>query len=636
MRKAILFLIFILIVSFNTDLKAQHIRGYDLSLIAQGNDLYKIRLKYYRNIYSINMPATIIVNIAKIIDNSIVMNSTLQRVQQNLVTYDSKDCLAPQANTTNELNVYESAATNLSALNSINGYYIVANNCCRMPGDNITYSGDYGIILTMDFPRLDSNSLYRNNSSPEFKKDPQSDFCVNKSYTLDWEVEDQDNDSLVFSLAQPLGSSSPRPFIGLPWQNGYGLNLNILDGSPDLTINPQTGVINFTPKYAGQYLVAFKCEEFRNGIKIGEVRRDYTFTMWNCPESPPSLIDSKKRSNSIIDTIYVSSPTQYENNFNVYDLNANRNENINLKLIPDTSLYNDILDSNKYNISWGKVSGIKFKGDDIKNLILNDFDSLKTQFVWLLDSTDIKKTPYKFKLVYFDDTCPTSLFDTTEVEIHVIGQCYDKYTSSIFACDSVFDKNGLVYYSDTVLIDTTFSNVGCDIINTQNLNVINSPSLNKIIGDSIILDTSKIYYYEVDSISNLKYNWNVINGKIVTSTTSNKIGVKWEFVNKGEIYCTTYYDSTCLTITNFFINILVGVNDKFNTDIIIYPNPVMHNIQFEGLRDNILYQIQIFDISGKLVLESTINKINELNINELHKGLYILKINDQVHRLLKL
>jgi hypothetical protein len=64
----------------------------------------------------------------------------------------------------------------------------------------------------MDFPRLNPGSQTRYNSSPEFKKNPLTFFCVGKPYTLNWLVTDPDGDSLVFSLAQPLDDGTTKPF----------------------------------------------------------------------------------------------------------------------------------------------------------------------------------------------------------------------------------------------------------------------------------------------------------------------------------------------------------------------------------------------------------------------------------------
>ena len=45
----------------------------------------------------------------------------------------------------------------------------------------------------------------------------------------------------------------------------------------DLTINPFTGELSWTASAVGNYVYTVVCEEYRNGLKIGEIRRDMQF-----------------------------------------------------------------------------------------------------------------------------------------------------------------------------------------------------------------------------------------------------------------------------------------------------------------------------------------------------------------------
>lgn len=241
MNNKIRILLISVFLFISTLAEATHYVGYDMNLIGLGNNMYKLRLKCYRDVTGAGFPTTESINIYSNSDNSLVQNVTLPKAQQYNITYDPKDCPPPGADLKLEMHIYESDPINLSALNSTAGYYATGGSCCRNPGvTNVLNSSSAGILFVMEFPRLNTTSPYVNNSSPEFKKAPLAFYCVGKPYTLDWEVTDANGDSLVFSLAQPL-TDQPRTktFTPIDWAPGYNLAYNVIDGVPDLTINPR-------------------------------------------------------------------------------------------------------------------------------------------------------------------------------------------------------------------------------------------------------------------------------------------------------------------------------------------------------------------------------------------------------------
>src|SRR5690606_26499843 len=47
---------------------------------------------------------------------------------------------------------------------------------------------------------------------------------------------------------------------------------------------------------AGLYVFAVKCEEFRNGIKIGEIRRDFQMlVLTDCPPATKPVVEGKRK-----------------------------------------------------------------------------------------------------------------------------------------------------------------------------------------------------------------------------------------------------------------------------------------------------------------------------------------------------
>ena len=124
------------------------------------------------------------------------------------------------------------------------------------------------------------------NSTPDFGSYPNDAyFCVNNVILFTWPVTDPDGDYLVFSLVPPLNDgtnpnngnsapgSGPYPFYPTcTYAPGYN-QFNPIGGSPQMSIDPISGEITASPSIFGYFVFTVRVEEFRNGIKIGEVRR---------------------------------------------------------------------------------------------------------------------------------------------------------------------------------------------------------------------------------------------------------------------------------------------------------------------------------------------------------------------------
>ncbi|WP_066759503.1 PKD domain-containing protein [Crocinitomix algicola] len=153
------------------------------------------------------------------------------------------------------------------------------------------------------------NSLYLTNSSPVFSNSPPVFVCKGYDLNLDFSATDVDGDSLVYSFYTPytgrswdhpdhydptlyyptidLGGTPPDniTFPEVVYNPGFSADnpLNAFGGAA-LTISSE-GIINGVPEAVGQYVVGVMVEEYRDGVKIGEIVRDFQFNVLNCP--PP-------------------------------------------------------------------------------------------------------------------------------------------------------------------------------------------------------------------------------------------------------------------------------------------------------------------------------------------------------------
>lgn len=631
---------------------AAHMVGYDMYLVNIKNsngiptDNYKWVLKFYKDANNLTpAPLAISFELRNQTTNALVGLFSCNKINPlTVVNYLPGDCAPSAANSSLELGVYESPAINFSTLNNLSGYYVISTYCCKPTNlKNILDPNiAYGFVMTMDIPRLDIGSPTEHNSSPEFKKVPLTKYCIGKPYTIDWQIEDPDGDSLAFQLKESFADdiNTVKPFNIIPFGTGYGLTTNIIDGAPDLTFNPTTGIINFRPTQFGNYTIQFKVDEYRkiNGVptKIGTIYRDFIITMVDCNEIPPSLTDNKKRSNLIKDTVYVNHTATYQNDFIGKEQIG---DSIFMQLISTKGAFQNILDSTKFNVMWGQQGGQTYSANAIENVTLASKDSLKTSFVWELDSTDIKKTPYQFKFITFDKTCGKPLADTLNVELSVLGQCTNTNQVNLVACDSVIDLLGRKHFSSVIVVDTILASIGCDTILTQHITVLNTPKAYPIIGYTIIKNTALSYNYYITAQQGVDYYWTVQNGTIVSGQGTNVVEITWQSNTSGTLNCTVLEKQRVCTdssISTCTIAILTGTNNIQLSTIKIYPNPAQHIVYIEGLSTKETTLVELYDVQGKLIFTKEIAENGSIDLSSLSKGIYLIKIAELVQRVVKM
>ena len=416
-------LLFILLIS--TKGFSSHIVGYDMSITRIGTtETYKVKLTMFRD----NRPGTATMPTSQGFDTYVQgtnanagLSFTANRVSVFPVVYDPRDCPPQGADLSLEVGIFEYTITQSQAalLSNANGYYFSGNICCRNAGATnvVGPSSGYGITFTMDFPKL-SAGVTKYNNSPRFAKAPLAFYCVGKPYTINWDCTDPDGDSLVFGLVPPSDDGNAvKPFNTCPYNPGYNLNYNVIDGVPDLTINPKTGIINFIPTRTGVYLVGFKVDEYRkiSGVwtKIGQIIREFQLETVLCPEAPPVTEDNNNQKRNIVDTI--NYPNEYTVTFTSRDSPL---DSIFMYIIPNISPGENVLDPNTYEAKWGEIGSLT-GGQNAQNLIIDGQGIVQGQFKWKPKCTHVRDQPYKFTVVVRDKTCPSPFYDSTFVTLYV-------------------------------------------------------------------------------------------------------------------------------------------------------------------------------------------------------------------------
>ncbi len=301
------------------NVQATHIIGGDVSMRAVGTTpgLFMLQLNQYwdetkTSAGNRDLFVTLLVYRKQ---NPLLIERINIDLQETLpLTFDNAACASLRQLNFTQAKYYKNHQFDISKYTDPGGYYIVWERCCR--NDNLTNinsatSAGVGMVFYLEFPAMTRNGANFKNSAPDFRL-PNGDYiCINKPFTFNVDATDADGDQLKYSLVTPLNGytnrgvpssidQSPRSSYPLVmWAAGYSLT-NIIPGNPPLSINPTTGQLTVRANQEGLYLFTVQCEEFRNGERIGVVRRDFQLPVVDCSKNtpPPAVVMANGKATS--------------------------------------------------------------------------------------------------------------------------------------------------------------------------------------------------------------------------------------------------------------------------------------------------------------------------------------------------
>lgn len=316
MKKALA--IFLAVTGIFLSAKAGHIAGGEmyykyLGPGAQPNtDKFQITLRLFRecNAAGTNvapMPVTVIVGIFnktspggfQLYASQTVSRTSLQQIS---VTPSAYPCIIPSPDVCYQVG-YFTFETDLPQ--NQYGYTVSFQTCCRSSGiinmqalpipgspnvgDGATYVGN--------IPGLGDAAMPKRNSSPEFAVKDTAVVCQNSAITLDFGATDPDQgDSLSYSFCSAYNrgdatsatniTPSTPPYQYINYTSGFNGARPL---GPNVTINPRTGLISGIAPAAGKYVVNVCIDEWRQGVKISEHRKDFTVRVESCQVADATL-----------------------------------------------------------------------------------------------------------------------------------------------------------------------------------------------------------------------------------------------------------------------------------------------------------------------------------------------------------
>lgn len=437
--KRILLALFCLLVF---PVMASHIVGGEFELLYLGNNQYRLNLVYYFDLNNNNfanppqnaipegMEPTITVAIFRKGDNALMRNVTLTFLSRTRVTYTQPSC------SNGEILTDKLIYTTVIDLpdwqyNNPSGYYVVWERCCRNytitniisdepPQGAPDFANAAGQSFYLEFPPVVKNGQPFVNSSPKLFP-PLNDYaCPGKPYYADFAGTDDDGDSLVYSLATPLSTHTseatpqirPAPFPEVRWQAPFSFD-NIVGGAPDLKIS-EDGFLTVTPMLQGLFVFAVKCEEYRDGVKIGEVRRDFQMLVVDqCEHAEPPKIMGKK----LTDADFV-----FQDDMQVTFTNDVSDDNRCIQVQVSDPDASNILDNFREKITLRAV-GLNFKntsGISFSETITTLTNGSTHNFTVCFDKCPpFRGSPFQVGIVAYDDACSLPLSDTLKVTVNI-------------------------------------------------------------------------------------------------------------------------------------------------------------------------------------------------------------------------
>lgn len=307
--------------------------GGDLSIRWVSDNTYEIQMRVFRDCIGgeAPMPFNVEIGIYRLNDDVLQQKINLPRQTLNVdLPFDGDPCFSP-SNLCVDEGIFVRSVT---IPDNPDGYYIHSQIFARnYLSENIAGNSEpnaRGMSFYMEFP----DPALGENSSPVFGDYPKDAFfCQGTPKTFNFDVTDPDGDSLVYSLTQPLDAknvvralnatwniTNPGPYDVVPWMSGYSIG-NVVGGSPPMAIDASTGDISAAPDLIGIYTFAILVEEYRNGIKIGETRRDIQYAALECIQNSPQEFLSDWDDG---DTIFVNPDQRYCYDFIFHDVDGDQ------------------------------------------------------------------------------------------------------------------------------------------------------------------------------------------------------------------------------------------------------------------------------------------------------------------------
>ena len=289
--KKVTFVVLLIASSFSAF--ATHVVGGSLTYEHLGGATYRLTFKMYRDCGAGNadFPDDVRIEIRQPNGSNFSPDKDVIIPKTQVIVLDPPiDTCAFDPGICVEEAIYSVIVSNLPP--SPGGYHLFYQYCCRnasIVNIPVTPTGSSGTGSSY-YTFIPDNNTLLTNSSPQWKNFTPIFICQGVPLNFDHGATDKDGDSLAYSFYNPFeddGITFPGNIATIPpvvYNGGYSFTDPLGGGS--LTVDPVTGFISGIPPALGQYVVGVKVDEYRNGVLINTVYRDFQFNVIDCPPLP--------------------------------------------------------------------------------------------------------------------------------------------------------------------------------------------------------------------------------------------------------------------------------------------------------------------------------------------------------------
>tara|TARA_B000000532_G_scaffold230638_1_gene211960 strand:- start:126 stop:698 length:573 start_codon:yes stop_codon:yes gene_type:complete len=132
-----------------------------------------------------------------------------------------------------------------------------------------------------------------------------------------------------------------------------------------------------------------------------------------------------------------------------------------------------------------------------------------------------------------------------------------------------------------------------------------------------------IVNYSYPNTNGSSYEWSISFGDVVDGEGTSEIEVVWWGETEGQLCVVETNSEGCSgDIACINVTITNGINESDLDQILIYPNPTSDilNVELDG--SNL---ISIYDITGRVIIQTLIQDKGMIDVNSLQKGTYLIK-----------
>lgn len=199
-------------------------------------------------------------------------------------------------------------------LGIINQNYLIAyQRCCRSESiSNLVNPGDFGAVFSVEITPEAINTC---NNSPVFNEFPPLIVCAGFELEYDHSASDKEGDQVIYEYCTPLSSGGPNGmasrrdcnrtpvpdpsactpdgFRRVQFLSPSFTTTSPMGGSPVVSIDPNTGLVSGIPTIVGEHVLAVCANEYRDGVLLSTIRRDFQFIVSICEKAVNASIEAE-------------------------------------------------------------------------------------------------------------------------------------------------------------------------------------------------------------------------------------------------------------------------------------------------------------------------------------------------------